>query len=129
MPVERYDPDQPPATQEWLALTEDERLTLVLAHHSKSGTRLPNARLHAAIHVVIENQLALGEPAAVTVTLSRLQREGLSRHEAVHAIGTAVSELLLQLSTAPDADPNSATARYVEGLSRLSAQAVRTRDE
>jgi hypothetical protein len=120
--MDRYDPDRPPAPPEWLALTEDERLDIVLAHHANTGTRLPNARLHAAIHVVVENQLAQGEPGAVGDTLRRLQREGLTRHDAIHAIGATVTELLLELSSAPGADAKATTARYIERLSELSAR-------
>lgn len=120
--MDRYDPDRPPAPPEWLALEEDERLDIVLAYHATAGTRLPNARLHAAIHVVVENQLAQGEPGAVGDTLRRLQREGLTRHDAIHAIGAAVTELLLELSSAPGADAKATTTRYIERLSKLSAR-------
>lgn len=120
MPLDSYVPDAAPDAREWLALDEERRLALVLAHHAESGTPLPNARLHAAIHVVVENQLALGDPAAVQETLERLQREQLSRHDAIHAIGTAVSELLLDLSNTSSADPKAALDRYVDKLKHLS---------
>lgn len=120
MSLDSYDPDVAPHAREWLLLDEHERLDLVLAHHAEAGTPLPNARLHAAIHVVVENQVALGDPAAVRETMERLQRERLSRHDAVHAIGTAVSELLLELSDTSAGDPKAALDRYVEKLKRLS---------
>lgn len=122
MPIEHYDPDLPPAPPEWLGLGEEQRLALVLAHHSESATPQAKARLHAAIHVVVENQLALGDPAVVAETLRRLQREGLSRHDSIHAIGTAVSQLLVELSNAPAADRSAAMQRYGEALARLTAK-------
>jgi hypothetical protein len=46
--------------------------------------------IHSAIHVVVENQLAMGvEP--VSETIARLIRQGLDRHEAIHAIGAIIS--------------------------------------
>ena len=118
--MDSYDPDVAPDAQAWLLLGEQERSDLVLAHHAEADTPLPNARLHAAIHVVVENQLALGDPAAVRDAMERLQREQLSRHDAVHAIGTAVSELLLELSDTSAGDPKAALDRYVEKLKGLS---------
>jgi hypothetical protein len=59
--------------------------------------RLPNAQLHAVIHVVVENQLALGEEVVVE-TLARLQREGLGRHDGVHAIGSFLLPICMSCS-------------------------------
>ena len=118
MPIDSYDPDVAPGAQDWLALGEDQRLALVLAHHA-AGTGLTNARLHAAIHVVVETQLALGDPALVGETLLRLERGGMSRHDAIHAIGTAVSQLLLDVSNAPTTDRGAAMRRYAEALESI----------
>jgi hypothetical protein len=83
--VKRYDPQQAPDPEVWLALDEDERFELALRHHRRARVRLPNARLHAMFHVVIENQVALGHEI-VRQTLERLQAEGLDRHDAIHAV-------------------------------------------
>jgi hypothetical protein len=53
-----YNPDVPPNSALWLELDEAERITAVIAHHKRSREELPNQRLHATIHVIIENQLA-----------------------------------------------------------------------
>lgn len=119
---ESYDPDVPPAPAEWLALDEAMRLALVLDYHSHSATRLQNARLHSAIHVVVENQAALGDPPRVLETLERLQREGLSRHDAIHAIGGAVSQLLIDLSGATVVDRDVVIRRYSERLAEITAR-------
>jgi hypothetical protein len=39
-------------------------------------------------HVVVENQVALGEATSVPEALDRLINEGLDRHDAVHAVGS-----------------------------------------
>ena len=70
--MERYDPEMPPDPAAWLALDEDERVLLVKEFHRRSRERAPNAVLHASMHVVVENQIARGEPPPVTQTLERL---------------------------------------------------------
>lgn len=52
---------------------------------------MPNPRLHALVHVVVENQLAAGDPKEARAALARLRKAGLSRHEALHAIGEIVA--------------------------------------
>jgi hypothetical protein len=89
--MDTYDPDTAPDPKIWLELDEGERLLLVSDYHEQAGEELPNAQLHAAIHVVVENQLAETYLPAVEA-LARLLREGLSRHDAVHAIGSVLAE-------------------------------------
>ena len=65
--------------------------------------------------------MALGEPAVVE-TLTRLQSEGLNRHDAVHAIGSVlvehISELLKEGERTVQFDPNVA---YFQALRELTA--------
>jgi len=75
--IERYDPHHAPDPEAWLALDEGERTELVLQYHRRARVRLPNAHLHATIHVVVENQVALGDEIPVRRTLERLRAEGL----------------------------------------------------
>lgn len=91
--MEHYDPVRKPGSREWLALDEQERLALVVGYHRRTRAKLPNLQLHAAIHVVVENQLA-ERIGVVQETLERLLAEGLDRHEAIHAIGSVVTEHL-----------------------------------
>lgn len=95
-----YNALHPPVPTEWLALPEDARLEQVLAYHRAlrlSHPPMANPRLHAAVHVVVENQIALREPAEVAATLERLVAEGLDRHEAVHAIGEVVVDEIVAI--------------------------------
>jgi hypothetical protein len=93
--MDRYDPDVPPNRQTWLELDEMERLLLVEAYHRDTRADIPKKarRLHGSIHVVVENQLAENDEPVVRA-LARLMKEGLSRHDAVHAVGSVVTELL-----------------------------------
>lgn len=119
-----YDPDTPPNASQWLAQDEGVRLMLVTNYHQ--GMDLPESRLrlHAAIHVVVENQIALGEQAVIDA-MNRLQAEGLSRHDAVHAIGMVVSEHLFEiLRTESDETVNKSTP-YLDRLNQLTADAWR----
>lgn len=94
-----YDPSIAPVPKEWLAQSEDERVELVrLFHETAEENLLKDQRMeaHAAIHVVVENQIAMGfEP--VPATVAKLIRQGLSRHEALHAVGAVLSGEIWQL--------------------------------
>ena len=119
--MRRYDPLAAPAPEEWLSLDEGERIRLVDEYHRRARVRLPSRKAHAIFHVVIENQIAAGDEIPVRGTLARLMDEGLDRHEAIHAIGTALSEHIWNLwhQTEPKADPN---APYFAALDRLTAE-------
>src|SRR5437870_12631272 len=91
--MHRYDPDRTPDPEAWVAPDEQERVALIAAHLRRARVQLPNLRLHATIHAIVENQLA-ERVAVVQETLERLLRDGLSRHEAIHAVGSVVTEHL-----------------------------------
>ena len=91
--MSRYDPDRAPNPEEWLDTDEQERIDAVLRYHRKTKVRIPHEKMHATIHAVVESQLAVGFPASVRA-LERLMKEGLSRHDAIHAIGCAVADLM-----------------------------------
>ena len=116
-----YDPDVSPPTADWLQTDEGERVVLVTSYHRRKNTRLPNAQLHAVVHVMVENQLALGEEVVVK-TLARLQTEGLNRHDAVHAIGSVLAGDLYKLMHDSSDASSDAYRRYLEALQRLTAK-------
>ncbi len=119
--MKRYDAMQPPDVEEWLSLDELERMRLVSAHHKMIRDPAPNPRLHATIHVVVENQLAERIPA-VEKTLSRLMAEGLDRHDAIHAIGSVVAEQVWDIlrENHRGRDPNEEYNRRLQSLTAAS---------
>lgn len=86
-----YDANSPPDPEVWLATDETLKLAAIEAHHRALAIDLPNPRLHATLHAVVENQLAARTPAETVVTLERFLAAGVMRHEAVHAIGSVVA--------------------------------------
>ena len=90
----RYDASTAPDPERWLAADESRKLAAIEAHHRALGADLPNPGLHAAMHAIVENQLAADAPAEARVTLERLVAAGVARHDAVHAIGSVVAEAL-----------------------------------
>ena len=119
--METYGPDIAPDPKSWLELSETERLLLVGDYHEQAGDELPNAQIHAAIHVVVENQLAEDYVPAVEA-LVRLRREGLNRHDAVHAIGSVLAEHLWTRTQGSGPD-----RVYEQELRTLTAQSWRER--
>jgi hypothetical protein len=87
--METYDPETAPDAVEWLELEEDERIRRIASHHRRVKVKLPNLQVHATLHSVVENQIA-EEMQTVRETVARLQEEGLSRHDAIHAVGSVL---------------------------------------
>ncbi len=120
--MNRYDPEVAPDPKKWLALDEGERTLLVEQYQRDARVALAKrARsLHAVIHTVVENQLALDDQAIVRGTLERLMKDGLARHEAVHAIGSVLIEYMNHLlhEKKPSTDGHAA---YYAALERLTA--------
>lgn len=114
----RYDPMRAPRPLEWLALDEMERMELVLRYHRRAGVDLPNERLHALFHVVIENQAALGDETPVAATLERLCSEGLDRHEAIHAVGSVLANHIWTSFHGTEQAPEA----YHDEVRKLTAQ-------
>lgn len=82
--VKDYDPDRQPDATVWLGLSEQRRLDLILAFHERMGIQPPRPKTHAALHAMVENQIAENWNPAVNA-VKRLINEGLTRHEAIHA--------------------------------------------
>lgn len=115
----QYDPLAAPDPETWNAASEDERLRAVLRYHVGDRDPRPNDRLHAAIHVVVENQAAMGDTYPARAKLARLMMEDVDRHEAIHAIGSVVSDHMFRALK----DPRGAGSlgdRYLEDLRKLT---------
>ncbi len=118
--MEAYDPLNAPDPDEWQSMDEDERITLVMEHHRESGVELPNEQTHAAIHVIVENQIALGDEVPTQATVERLIREGLDRHDAIHAVGSVLVNFMHALLDDGDAAARASQSFYDE-LKKLKA--------
>lgn len=114
-----YDPEKAPETAEWLAMGEAERMDLVAAYHKQIRTRLPKPQLHAAIHVIVENQLAM-KIEVVWETFERLTAGGLDRHGAIHAIGAVLAKHMWNLMRKGTSGPDP-NEPYYRGLKSLTA--------
>jgi hypothetical protein len=119
--MEAYNPERGPEPESWLELDEQERILLIETWHRVARIKLPNLTAHAALHVIVENQIALGlEP--VLRAMDRLRKQGLTRHDAIHAIGSVVAENLFGLLKADQNDDAAASqARYYAAVERLTA--------
>jgi hypothetical protein len=56
-----------------------------------------NPILHITIHQTLENQIAIGKPKETTQTVEALMQQGLSRHEAIHRVGTVLAEEIFHI--------------------------------
>jgi hypothetical protein len=122
----QYDAIEQPDPEIWLELDETERADLVIDYHRRIGVQLETPELHAMAHVVVENQVALGEVTPVPETLDRLMDEGLDRHEAIHAIGSILMEIVFDAVHKPD-DGSDINANYYRELALLTAADWRSR--
>jgi len=124
MALLRYDPHEDILPDAWLELDESERMLLVTEYRRRERIRLPNETIHAGIHVIVENQVALGDAFPVKAVLLRLMDQGLDRHEATDAIGSVLSESLFTMLGEMDrkGDPND---NYLSKLKSLSAKSWR----
>ena len=124
----RYDAYDQPHSATWLELDENTRVDAVMDYHRQAGVKLENLKLHAITHVVVENQVALGEPTPVPDTLKRLVDEGLDRHEAIHAIGSILMSIVFDVAHDPDVG-GDINARYTRELAKLTAVGWRSQVE
>lgn len=123
--MKEYNPGCAPEPESWLELDEQERIALVETYHRVARIKLPNVTVHAALHTIVENQIALNlEP--VVRAMDRLGNEGLTRHDAVHAIGSVVAEHLFDiLKTDQNDDAATSQVRYYAAVERLTAASWR----
>lgn len=90
-----YDANADVEPAAWNALEERERLSRVAKYHNATLKRAhmpPSMQRHAAMHVIVEGQLADAVPPEARTALERLQTEGMTRHDAIHAIGWLATE-------------------------------------
>lgn len=119
--MEKYDPTKPILADEWLALDEQEQIELVRSFHDTIDNEMPSDALsvHSSVHVIVENQLAMGVEL-IPQTIAKLMRQGLDRHEAIHAIGAIVSADIFDILSG-DMQEFSPT-RYRRKLEKITAK-------
>ncbi|WP_168787646.1 hypothetical protein [Paraburkholderia aromaticivorans] len=123
--MKEYNPERVPEPESWLELDEQERIALVETYHRVARIKLPNVTAHAALHAVVENQIALNLERVVRA-MDRLGKEGLTQHDAVHAMGSVVAEHLFDiLKTDQNDDAATPQARYYAAVERLTAASWR----
>jgi hypothetical protein len=117
-----YDPEAQPDAEAWLTLSEQERISAAEKFHRDAMEDLPNLTAHAVFHVIIENQFAMGL-GPVLRALPRLVKQGLSRHDAIHAVGHVLAGHLHEQANAKTQDSvEVAQARYDAAVERLNAK-------
>ena len=102
-----YDARRAPNESHWLERGEDERLDAVRRFHVTPPLPHelpPSLEAHAAIHAVIETQLASGDPPEAKRALGRLLSEGVTRHDAIHALGSTFASGVWEVA---EGDPKS----------------------
>jgi hypothetical protein len=128
--MKRYDASTAPDPQAWLELDEQERIDLAIAYHRRYHLQMGQSpKLHGVTHVIVENQVAMGDATVVPATLARLMREGLGRHDAIHAIGSILIAIVFDVMT-EKLDANvDINARYGRELAELTAARWRAQAE
>ena len=97
MATTHYDPETAPDAKWWHSLDEAERVRLVQNHHVAIRTKVQNIKAHAAMHAIVENQIAIGY-GPTKRAIVRLQQSGLSRHDALHSIGSVIARFMFELN-------------------------------
>ena len=116
----RYNPDQHIDPEDWESHDEGEKIEAVRAYHRRQRIPLSNDRIHATFPMAAENQVAMGDRHPAEAVLCRLMREGLNRHEAVHAIASVVARHVYRaLQHEAEAD---LAATYKDELVSLTAE-------
>jgi hypothetical protein len=120
--MDAYDPAVGPDPTEWLALDESERITLAEEYHREAGEPAPSPRLHATFHNVVETQIAMGDELPVRRTLLRIMKEGLDRHDAIHAIAAELAETMYDVVNEGGKRGDDPNRIYFSAPERLTAR-------
>lgn len=93
-----YDPFKTPDKDQWLEFDELERLDAIAEYHEAIEHELEEDALylHNTIHLIVENQLVEGVEL-LPETTAKLIRQGLDRHDAIHAIGAILVEDIIKI--------------------------------
>lgn len=92
--------------------------------HVASRIKLPDVKAHAVFHAIVENQIAEGFGPSQRA-IARLQSEGLSRHDAIHAIASVIVNFFHDSNNSPHNKESSleqAQAQLSAAIEKLSAE-------
>ena len=81
---------------------------------------MPPSQCQLVLHDDVNDGVELGD-AVVAETLARLKSEGLTRHDALHAIGSVLAADLYELMQDNSETTGGAYFRYLERLRKLTA--------
>ena len=124
-----YDPDDSLDEAAWDQLDTNDQLWSVAAYHHwmKDDADHPPIEIlsaHALMHATIELHVASALPKEAPLAMQRLHAGGLTRHQAIHALATALEEAMLE---GDDSDPDAYKTIYLERLRLLGTDAGKTR--
>ncbi len=119
--MDTYNPNKSVDGEKWLALDEAQRIELVDDFHLQLDLEMTEdaLRVHSAIHVIVENQLAMGVDL-IPETVAKLTRQGLNRHETIHAIGAIIAEDIFDVMQGNTAE--FSPKKYRRKLEKLTAK-------
>ena len=75
--------------------------------------------IHSVFHVIVENQIA-EEVELIPETLAKLIRQGLDRHDAIHAIAAILSEEIFDICNGKITEIS--TKKYRRKLEKITAK-------
>ena len=116
-----YNPDQAPNPTEWLALDEQMRISSIESYHHAARIDLPNAIAHALFHTIVENQIAMLHSPVIRA-MARLAKQGLSRHDCLHAVASVLAQHIYDAWNANASDASTPFAAHCDAaIERLDA--------
>lgn len=120
-----YDPNQTPDPAVWREMDEVAGQRLVARYHRSPECEHPpgpDPRAHDLVHLIVERQAALGSEVPVAETIARLVGQGLSRHDAVHAVGSVLAGVIFDCSTEASPQGEDISERFFAELKTLTAE-------
>jgi len=121
-----YHADHALDPEAWVAMPPEERLSRVEHYHRRlpATHQPPDLRRHAALHVLVEDQLAAADPPEVWLALARLVDDGMTRHEALHAVGFVATQVMRRAAENQSPPDFEGYARTLGELNRAAYDAL-----
>lgn len=117
-----YDPETAPDAAEWLALDESERMRAVLAYSRRAELEIPSPQAHAVIVAAVEAQAAAGDQLPVRRAIDRLMGEGLTRRQAVLAVGSVLAQYAFDVAQGEGPPEGKEQETYDAAVEALTAE-------